>query len=370
MSVWSDAASDPSGILDVLDDLGECDLGTADTFSLAEFYPTENSVMIFNSSPYYNSDDGACQLLKKPEQDGKVKTEYHGACSFRVYSKRLQNGSEEFIDKLTHDRSTVEKPGQIPHDVRKQIYKPGEGRKQTKSSPPEQCITEPVRILKCRHDSKKDQTMKRNRPQLKRKPATVGTGTRGANPSPRIIPVAMIQGVRSGIPVALAGPPCLPPGRPIHCHMGEEIQARKKSRPNLDLTIIGTHKPTTRETNPTQHPDFNPGNVFPPYGVWMQPRIAMVGRSATSTAPRLVVHMKQLEDGYKWRKYGQKDIKGSANPRSYYKCTFMGCTCRKQVEKSAEDADCWTVAYEGGHTHPPIDQPIQGQPNLLLNLEK
>ncbi|KAG7532943.1 WRKY domain, partial [Arabidopsis thaliana x Arabidopsis arenosa] len=46
------------------------------------------------------------------------------------------------------------------------------------------------------------------------------------------------------------------------------------------------------------------------------------------------------DDGYKWRKYGQKSIKNSPNPRSYYKCTNPICNAKKQVERSIDEPNC------------------------------
>nr|URH10290.1 WRKY8 [Phoebe bournei] len=71
--------------------------------------------------------------------------------------------------------------------------------------------------------------------------------------------------------------------------------------------------------------------------------------------PRVVVQTTSdvdfLDDGYRWRKYGQKVVKGNANPRSYYKCTQVGCTVRKHVERASNDLRDVITTYEGKHNH-------------------
>ncbi|KAL6530388.1 DNA binding domain [Orobanche hederae] len=58
------------------------------------------------------------------------------------------------------------------------------------------------------------------------------------------------------------------------------------------------------------------------------------------------------EDGYTWRKYGQKEILGSTYPRSYYRCThqkFYGCPAKKQVQRLEDDPFTFEVTYQGAH---------------------
>ncbi|XP_027336177.1 probable WRKY transcription factor 48 [Abrus precatorius] len=59
-----------------------------------------------------------------------------------------------------------------------------------------------------------------------------------------------------------------------------------------------------------------------------------------------------LDDGYRWRKYGQKAVKNSPYPRSYYRCTTAGCGVKKRVERSSDDPSVVVTTYEGQHTHP------------------
>ncbi|RYQ85950.1 hypothetical protein Ahy_B10g105595 [Arachis hypogaea] len=66
--------------------------------------------------------------------------------------------------------------------------------------------------------------------------------------------------------------------------------------------------------------------------------------------PSSVVADKPADDGYNWRKYGQKQVKGSEFPRSYYKCTHLSCNVKKKVER-AIDGHITEIIYKGQHNH-------------------
>jgi WRKY transcription factor 2 len=57
------------------------------------------------------------------------------------------------------------------------------------------------------------------------------------------------------------------------------------------------------------------------------------------------------DKGYNFRKYGQKQVKGSEYPRSYYKCTHPNCSVKKKVERSLE-GHITEIIYKGAHSHP------------------
>ncbi|XP_061348156.1 probable WRKY transcription factor 30 [Gastrolobium bilobum] len=102
-----------------------------------------------------------------------------------------------------------------------------------------------------------------------------------------------------------------------------------------------------------------------------------------NTFPRWTKHIRvnpgmgvegPLDDGYSWRKYGQKDILGAMYPRGYYRCTHrnvQGCLATKQVQRSDEDPTVFEINYRGKHTCTmasnvvPTSTPLENQESNL-----
>nr|AKA27894.1 WRKY protein [Salvia miltiorrhiza] len=75
--------------------------------------------------------------------------------------------------------------------------------------------------------------------------------------------------------------------------------------------------------------------------------------------PKYVVHAAGdvgiSGDGYRWRKYGQKMVKGNPHPRNYYRCTSAGCPVRKHIERAVDNSSAVVITYKGIHDH---DTPV------------
>ncbi|PIN00150.1 hypothetical protein CDL12_08816 [Handroanthus impetiginosus] len=87
--------------------------------------------------------------------------------------------------------------------------------------------------------------------------------------------------------------------------------------------------------------------------------------------PKYVVHAAGnvgiSGDGYRWRKYGQKMVKGNPHPRNYYRCTSAGCPVRKHIEKAMDNTGEVVITYMGVHDHDkPVPKKRHGPKNTHL----
>jgi hypothetical protein len=78
---------------------------------------------------------------------------------------------------------------------------------------------------------------------------------------------------------------------------------------------------------------------------------AAAGKTSSSWAGLTTV---PYEDGYEWRKYGEKKINGTSFTRSYFRCTYKddtGCLATKHVQqKDSSDPPVFQVTYNNKHT--------------------
>ncbi|GAV79208.1 WRKY domain-containing protein [Cephalotus follicularis] len=120
------------------------------------------------------------------------------------------------------------------------------------------------------------------------------------------------------------------------------------STSNLSVSSSSTEDPPEKSTGSVEKPPQTPSKVRKKGQKRIrQPRFAFVTKSEVD----------HLEDGYRWRKYGQKAVKNSPFPRSYYRCTNSKCTVKKRVERSSEDPTTVITTYEGQHCHHTVGFP-------------
>lgn len=133
------------------------------------------------------------------------------------------------------------------------------------------------------------------------------------------------------------------------------------STPVAALADVSTSNPSVSSSSSEDPPEKSTGSGGKPPEIpnkvrkkgqkrVRQPRFAFMTKSEVD----------HLEDGYRWRKYGQKAVKNSPFPRSYYRCTNSKCSVKKRVERSSEDPTIVITTYEGQHCHHTAGFPRSG----------
>ncbi|KAL9691941.1 hypothetical protein QQ045_012369 [Rhodiola kirilowii] len=81
-----------------------------------------------------------------------------------------------------------------------------------------------------------------------------------------------------------------------------------------------------------------------------------------------------VDDGYAWRKYGQKPIHNTTYPRSYYKCTHSPhCDALKQVQMIDDQPSMYKISYTNHHscnkgfTNPMEPKTTNADSSVLIN---
>jgi hypothetical protein len=128
-----------------------------------------------------------------------------------------------------------------------------------------------------------------------------------------------------------------------HMHIQADYSSSLSAAPPTSLTQLSAFN-----TNTTAHQQVPPS--IPDSGVANES--SDISHFDQRSQPSTYAVDKPADDGFNWRKYGQKQVKGSEFPRSYYKCTYPSCPVKKKVERSL-DGQVTEIIYKGQHSHPP-----------------
>ncbi|KAL0453277.1 UNVERIFIED_CONTAM: putative WRKY transcription factor 30 [Sesamum latifolium] len=91
----------------------------------------------------------------------------------------------------------------------------------------------------------------------------------------------------------------------------------------------------------------------PASGISVLPQTRGSYKRKSSAGITKKVRTSEEDDGYSWRKYGQKEILGARFPRGYYRCLYrysQGCMARKQVQRSDDDPLIYDITCIGKHS--------------------
>ncbi|XP_062193508.1 disease resistance protein RGA5-like [Phragmites australis] len=155
--------------------------------------------------------------------------------------------------------------------------------------------------------------------------------------------------------------------RPSHgCRATKTVQRMDDDPPRCIVVYHGQHTcPHTAHSNDqsseaaARSEAEKPLSMLPGIKGCASPTVSTVTSDMDITRSRLRSKVKvtrssdDVDDGYSWYKYGQKDILGAKYPRSYYRCTNRhthGCPATKQVQRTDSDPLLFDIVYHGKHT--------------------
>nr|AFS64067.1 WRKY transcription factor 1 [Tamarix hispida] len=152
----------------------------------------------------------------------------------------------------------------------------------------------------------------------------------------------------------------------------EDIHPLSVAPPNDDSTQFAFHLPFSGARNGSK--DENPVMKRQKKGNDSGEAVVEKPSGESRLVIETVSAVDIVNDGYRWRKYGQKLVKGNPNPRRYYRCSNAGCPAKKHVERASHDPKVVITTYEGQHDHdmPPVRTLVPHSPSttaalLLLN---